>query len=317
MKKGFFARIPVLLFVICLVLMLYITRMFWKTIDNKIADVHRQQGHQTNSSHSLALVKTDTILRGVKGTRPTSNIGFLHLVIQFPLLSNASSNDTAFVRERQLEYIQTLQINLAHPLVKRVHILCEDDQAMRFIKHHFKLNAQKIILKNIGHQLLYSDSLAYVSKQLLFETCIIMHADIYIGKGFERLDPNILKQGTIYALTRHEDREQMKACPGLEDFCDTPFRGSHDAFVMHLVRPLPDEVLSKMNYRPNLAGAENVFIYMLETYGHFRFKNPCSILYIIHNQCRTGRDMKHRLVEGQRLESYLKVPGRSAGFSGL
>ncbi|XP_031568992.1 uncharacterized protein LOC116303566 isoform X2 [Actinia tenebrosa] len=289
------ARIPVLVFVIWLSLMLFMTRMVWKTIDNKIADVHRQQGNQKKE------------------------IQFLHLVIQFPLLSNASSNDTGFARERQLEYIQTLQRNLAHPLVKRVHILCEDYQAMRFIKHHFKLNAQKIILKNIGHRLLYSDSLAYVSKQLLFKTCIIMHADIYIGKGFERLDPNILKQGTMYALTRHEDREQMKACPGIKDFCgnNSKYIGSHDAFVMHLVRPLPDEVLSKMNYRPNLVGAENVFIYMLETYGHFRFKNPCSILYIIHNQCRTGRDMKHRLVEGQRLESYLKVPGRSAGFSGL
>lgn len=203
--------------------------------------------------------------------------------------------------------------------VKKIHILCENDQAIEFILHNFTLDTRKLVMKNIGHRLLYSEALDYVSNQLLHETSIIMNADIYLGKGFDKLDPNILKQGTIYALTRHEDPERLKACPGVEEFCGNKsiYIGSHDAFVMHLVRPIPDKVIQIMKYRPNISGSENALIYMLEKHGQFRFKNPCSILHVIHHHCSTYRNLKYAYVEGKKLYRYFGVPAGLAPFSGL
>jgi hypothetical protein len=197
-----------------------------------------------------------------------------------------------------------------------VHILCENDHEVKFIEKHFTQNAEKIKLTNIGRRMRYSDALSYASTVLLFYTCIIINADCYIGNGFEHLNTRILKQGTIYALTRHENVKQIASC-GVRDFCgvNSKYIGSHDAFVMTLVRPLSDEVLRRLDFRPNIAGAENVAIFVLKKYGHFRLKNPCHILHVIHNHCNTKRN--NRLVHGQRLEKYLKLPKGLAKFSGL
>jgi len=137
---------------------------------------------------------------------------------------------------------------------------------------------------------------------------MIMNADCYVDKGFEQLDESTLNNKTMYALTRHETPENVRLC-NARDFCGpmATYIGSHDAFLFRLLAPLPSQLLESIDYRPNIKGIEQVLIYYFKTYVKFNIKNPCKILYIFHHHCSRKRNKEERLIEGQRVDSYLNI----------
>ena len=170
--------------------------------------------------------------------------------------------------------------------------------------------------------MLYGDAFRYVSEFLLNKTVIIMNADCYIGNGFHKLDINILRKGTIYALTRHETPEAIKKCR-VKNFCaaQAKYIGSHDAFVMNLAKPFPRNVLDTLMVRQDIVGIEKFLIFSLRKLLKFTIKNPCHILIIFHNHCTKFRNKQSRLIHGKRFNTlYLaNVPlwKTNAPFSGL
>ena len=154
------------------------------------------------------------------------------------------------------------------------------------------------------------DAFEYASLFLQHKTTVIINADCYIGKGFENVERNLLKQRVVYALTRHESPASMRNC-NTTDFCGpkAKYIGSHDAFVFHLTSPVPRKVLERIDFRPNIFSIEKVVIYNLRRYGKFIVRNPCRILHIVHNHCSNLRFKKERFVGGNRsrLHKYLKL----------
>ena len=145
-----------------------------------------------------------------------------------------------------------------------------------------------------------------------------MHGDCHIGKGFEHLDENILGNKTMYFLTRHDTPENVHRCSHAhaEDLCGPTSRylGSHDAFIFRLHVPVPPQLLDKIDYRPDIYGIEQVMMFNLRTYGGYKIKNPCRILYIIHHHCvKSGTAETNNLFQGQRLDDYWKLSASHQG----
>jgi len=149
---------------------------------------------------------------------------------------------------------------------------------------------------------------------------MVMNADCYVDKGFERLDESILNNKTMYALTRHETPENVRLCKA-RDFCGPTarYQGSHDAFLVRLLVPLPSQLLDSIDYRPNMNGIEQVLMTYFHNYAQFTTKNPCKILHIVHHHCSNLRNWTEHYIQGKRINRYLNITGKYQGskFSGL
>ena len=172
----------------------------------------------------------------------------------------------------------------------------------------------------LGRRMRYRDAFQYASNNLLRRNVMIMNADCYVDKGFEQLNVTILNNKTMYALTRHETPENVRLC-NAKDFCGptSHYHGSHDAFLFRLRVPLPSKLLDSIDYRPNIAGIEQVLMFNFYKYAQFSIKNPCKILYIVHHHCSGIRNRTERSIQGKRIDHYLNIKGTfwMSRFSGL
>ena len=208
--------------------------------------------------------------------------------------------------------------------VQKIHILCESHEDPPFIKALNLSMDWKLVFQILGRRMRYKDAFEYASNNLLHKNAMIMNADCYVGKGFEYLDQDILNNKTVYALTRHETQENIRLC-NAKDFCGpkSNYIGSHDAWLFRLLVPVSPQFLSNIDYRPNIAGIEQVLIFNLRKYEKFRVKNPCKILHIVHHHCNSERNNRERHIQGKRIDHYLHITKRSKGkivnapFSGL
>ena len=135
-------------------------------------------------------------------------------------------------------YILTMPYN-PYSQVHEIHILCESHEDPPFIKALNLSMDWKLVFYFLGRRMRYKDAFQYASNNLLHKTAMIMNADCYVGKGFEYLDQDILSKKTVYALTRHETRENVRLC-NAKDFCGpkSNYIGSHDAWLFRLLVPV-------------------------------------------------------------------------------
>ena len=235
------------------------------------------------------------------------------------------SEITAGIPRFPIETTCTCLINREFPWfffqVERIHVFLEGN------RDHYHIVAQnlpedwKLHFYFLGRRMRYKDAFQYASNNLLRRNAMIMNADCYVDKGFEQLDESILNKKTMYALTRHESPENVRLC-NAEDFCgpNAKYRGSHDAFLFRLLAPLPSQLLDSIDYRPNIAGIEQVLIFNFHKHAQFNTKNPCKILHIVHHHCSGFRKEEEREIQGKRIDDYLYITdgdSRLAGFSGL
>jgi len=207
--------------------------------------------------------------------------------------------------------------------VYKVHILCENSKDPDVIKAQNLREDWKLHFHFLGRRMRYKDAFQYASNNLLRRNVMIMNADCYVDKGFERLDESILNRKTMYALTRHETPENKLLCK-TRDFCGpkSHYMGSHDAFLFRLLVPLPSQLLDSIDYRPNIRGIEQVLIFYFKKYVQFDIRNPCKILYIVHHHCNLERNMAERSIQGKRIDTYLHIKREKrrlylSPFSGL
>ena len=204
--------------------------------------------------------------------------------------------------------------------VERIHVFCEsgsdpDDIKAQNLREDWKLN-----FHFLGRRMRYRDAFKYASDNLLRRNVMIMNADCYVDKGFERLNESILNRKTMYALTRHETPENVRLCKA-RDFCGptATYHGSHDAFLFRLLEPLPSQLLDSIDYRPNMMGIEQVLIFNFKKYTQFNLKNPCKILHVVHHHCSQERNKTERHIQRRRLDRYLHIKKKPTWteFSGL
>ncbi len=122
---------------------------------------------------------------------------------------------------------------------------------------------------------------------------VFASADVYLGAGFDRVDPVVMDQQKImYSVSRHlapepcgRKRINKWNRPYLfKDMCQE-YKGSHDVFLFRLHQPLPEEFLQKLKFDAVRYGAEARMIWLFKNVLKYCVLNPCTILETFHHHC--------------------------------
>ena len=232
----------------------------------------------------------------------------IHMVIVPFLQFNNVSTEKILAREAEYKYV--LQKNLAHPLVQCVHVLTTNytETLSRFKDLP---NGQKLLIAEVKSVDFARDPFEYISHNLVGKDAMYANADVYLGEGFEVVDPAVMnRQKIIYALTRQVKPEER--CGVNRTFSDTNmcleqnYIGSHDVFLFHLNNTLPDDFLDTLDFRLDSSGLENVVIWLFQHNLRYCVLNPCSILELFHYHCSNVRSSTR-----QRVNHKLHMTGLS------
>ena len=211
----------------------------------------------------------------------------MELVIQLYLYNYQFEQDPYkryFKQVRQREIDECFIRNIHHPLIHRVHILCETEEA----RSHFEsiardFNNMKCIFTLHGKQPSYADMVRYVATNIeAGKRVCIQNSDIYIDYSVSQ--EFLCKNSTpdrLIALTRHEHTDDgheqctVLTCPFVWDYM-----GSHDTFIFHT--PIPSEFpYHTLEYPQNVYGGETLFMKAWKDSGKTLF-NPCFDIRIFH-----------------------------------
>ena len=194
---------------------------------------------------------------------------------------------------RKHEYMHVLQKNLAHPLMQFIHVLTtntsQTSEIYEDLIYHDKL---------IVHELpsLYDTRVPFefISKKLLGKDVLYSNADVYLGEGFENVDPAVMNEHNIvYSLSR-QIAPESKRCRD-KDQCKY-YIGSHDAFLFRLHKPLPEAILQQLKFPFHSLGMENVLNWLFEGQLQMCVLNPCRILPIYRYRCSNLRMLNPRQI---------------------
>lgn len=169
--------------------------------------------------------------------------------------------------ERNNELQQCLKYNIENPLIEKIHLFLDDEDAHNYIQH---INSNKIKIIEIGKKPLYSDLFAYANNNLQNKICMITNSDIYL-KECDLQILNAVNYNTVYALTRYE---HDMSCPLIQKY-----QGSHDSFIFR--SPLSNSFIDKVQHVQHVWGSENVLLYELAK-ANILIYNPCYQIKIVH-----------------------------------
>ena len=188
--------------------------------------------------------------------------------------------------DRNNEIRQCLNNNLNNPIVEKIHLYIDDNEALEYITN---LNSHKINVIEVGKKPLYSDLFTYGINNLKNKICMITNSDIYI----KECDLNILNKlndnNTVFSLTRFE---YDMSCPLIQKY-----EGSHDCFIFKY--SINDSFLNNINHVQHVWGSENVVLYELVKAGICVF-NPCIQIKIVHLHKSDLRELNRPRINYQR-----------------
>ena len=188
------------------------------------------------------------------------------------------------ILEREEEYKTVLQRNLDHGLVSHIHVLTTDAswtrQRLSDLTNHGKLIVAEV--KSID---MTRDPFDYISRNLVGKDVIFASADIYLGHGFDLVNPVVLSQKKImYALTRQISKQDK--CQPVDLCLEKKYIGCHDVFLFHLTEPLSEnDFLRDLQFDLVSPGIENIVIWLFHNRLKYCVLNPCAILETFHLHC--------------------------------
>ena len=219
-------------------------------------------------------------------------VTYMHILTAHRNLTDAEkrlgSKFHAMALKRKAEVYLVVQKNLNHPLVKSFHVLVENKSvAEEAIRKQALQNADKIVIHENGRPATYKDIFRYISDNFVNKTAMFVCEDVYLGKGYEKINPRTMRDSKImYALTRH-DSPEWRHCQRAfkQSTCDTRYGGSHDAYMVHLKEPIIEAVLKEVDYETFRWRIEGRIIWAFKTLMKFCVLDPCQILELFHLHC--------------------------------
>ena len=188
--------------------------------------------------------------------------------------------------DREKEYMICLQRNLNHDLISHIHILTSNAEETRQIFQKYELSNQtKLLISELKSIVMVRDFFEYISQNLVGKNVMFTNADIWIGSGFDRVDPIVMrKQKVFYSITRQVTHNEERC--GRKDLClEEQYIGCHDTFLFYLHEPMPEGALEFLNFKFPAAGIENVLMWVFQKKLGYCLLNPCSILETFHFHC--------------------------------
>ena len=132
-------------------------------------------------------------------------VQYIHMLTDRHLREESGSEFDAQFLAREKEVLFVLGKNLNHSLVKTVHIIAEDKTMVeRYLISKRLNNWDKIVVHHNGKPCTYRDVFEYISDYLQNKTVMFANEDIYLGEGFKKVDPVMMRDSKImYISTRH------------------------------------------------------------------------------------------------------------------
>jgi len=184
---------------------------------------------------------------------------------------------------RQHEIDLCFQMNSHHPAIKKMYILCENQETIQYYRALGDDVKEKLEFILFGHQPTYKEFLEFVRDFIPDDEIVcIMNSDIYFHKdvSVSFLEKHLTHK-KIFGLTRHEFTDldhtvcNEKSCPLIY-----LHRGSHDTFLFRT--PISSTIdLASIDNRQNLFGSENVFLHAWNKAG-WTVQNPCHQIKTVH-----------------------------------
>lgn len=176
------------------------------------------------------------------------------------------------IAQRNNELVESLRKNVESPYIESVHLFIDDENSYNSLESIFKqyIDNGKIVIASRGNGMaIYYDFFNYAINMLKDKICMVTNSDIYIHECDMRL-LDILKENSVYALTRHE---YDMSCPLINDY-----HGSHDSFIFR--SPLNISI-EEFRFPQNVWGSEAKLLALLYNQG-ISIKNPCRQIKIVH-----------------------------------
>ena len=219
---------------------------------------------------------------------------FVHLLQQLVLIGSANRTD---------EYLESMQYNINHTNVRNVYILEESWRVREAYEKRLRDPNKKVIFLPFGRQPNYTDIFHIVTNYVEprreeGEVWMVSNADIMIGEGIDLLRGKISNK-TLLTLSRHSS----KRCPKRDHNQCLSWVGSADAFIG--VGPIKTDIITKLNFKQNTAGAENVVLFEFKKAG-YSLLNPCRNVKIYHNHCSGERLSIGNRINRQRGSASIK-----------
>ena len=253
--------------------------------------------HETIQGRKVVSGEDQDLIAAVTATNACSTVNLndsqktlkmdLVIVPYFTAISNVS-NDA--LSQRETEYLTVLQRNLKHDLVRCIHVLTTSaEETWQHLKKVDLPKNNKLLISEVKSVEMVRDVFEYISLNLVGRDVMFVNADIWLGSGFDRIDPQVMrKQRIMYTLTRQITEEER--C-GSDNMCtEYKYIGSHDSFLYHVTEALPESALKHLNFRISSWGMENVLIWLFQTKLKYCTLNPCHVLKTFHFHCSPVRN---------------------------
>ena len=167
-------------------------------------------------------------------------------------------------------------------------------------------NSENLVIQWIKTTITVIDTMRYISKCFQGHIVAMIHQDNRIGKGFEKVNPNVLINNKLmYALTRQPAYETCYHSSNSKN-CREAYVGSHDAFIFH-VKEFAESYLEIIiiivtRAENNENGMENILIWMFRKKLGYRVINPCLVLHVHHEHCLPIRKTTRRRLNNEHSE---------------
>jgi hypothetical protein len=189
------------------------------------------------------------------------------------------------IRNKELE--ESLYHNIKSPVIEKIHLFVDDEQALQSVNNIISLTTtDKINIISVGAKPLYSDLFAYAQNNLSEKICMVSNSDIFIYEYDINILNKIYRESNIcFSLTRYESDLTSSKIDN--------FMGSHDCFIFK--SPINNLDLNKIAHVQHYWGSENIVIHELEKIG-IKFYNPCYQIKIVHlHSCNLREDNRPRI----------------------
>ena len=266
-----------------------------KTDVNKVATRSRERSEDDGHTLDAKGAEYEAGVNNVKEKSEQNSIIFELVVLPFLNYHDVTDAQSS---ARGKEYKEVLQRNLNNPFVKNVHLLTTERSVTEKEYANFT-NHDKLIIAVVNSTSMSRDPWDYISQNLVGKFVMFGNADIYIGTGYEMLDPDrVAKDMIMYSLSRSVNITRDKCMNSSSkltkgDRCVDPkfIRwDSHDNFLFYLHEPLPEEFLSGLEFVFPAKGGENVLMWLFREKLHYCVINPCTILTTYHLHCSDVRN---------------------------
>lgn len=203
------------------------------------------------------------------------------VIIQyFRVKRTPGTPDFNILQKRQEEYSYCLRKNLEYTGIRKIHVLIENDEDIVEMKEQgFDLEHTKLNIHMLGKRMNYRDAFHYANTFLDGRVVIVLHTDIYLTGGFDRITTEHLHK-KMYALARTNNVDGKCTGRGIRTqiIDGKVYCGTFDGFAF--TTPLPDKILELSDHVQNVWGAENKLLYTFKTNG-YEVSTP-NVLNMVH-----------------------------------